>query len=223
MRQFSEQSDRLARLPPISWLSSWLHLMKVEPTAEPDAIQHTSWQDIHRRDTSWLIPLEKSAHSIVGHRRTIATVPETSMGASELGWVRQHAALVYLLRTGQWQPVPATPPDTWVERLVTEFSGITKGAARRILAAAIEAVPHPTMAPLLEPLSPDERDWALRNREAVHDLCIGRLRGIPTNPTRTWVTAFQSAVGGTSAEIAAILAIIVTVITNTSSTMIAAE
>jgi hypothetical protein len=98
----------------------------------------------------------------------------------ELGWVRQNAALVYLLRTGQWQPVPSSPPDCWVDRLATEFSGVSKPVAHKILATAIDAVPHPGKAAFPQPLSADEREWVLRNSAILHDLStrasFGRFR-----------------------------------------------
>ena len=197
--------------------------MNVGPSVGPDAIVQASWQDIHRRNTPWLISPRNSGQNMVGQRRAIAAVPDSSLGVLELDWVRHNTALVYLLRTGHWQPVPSVPPDIWVERLVTATSGITTGAARKILTIAIAAVPQPVQASLLEPLSLDEHEWAVRNTETVRGLSNGQLQGIPTSPTRTWIAAFQLAVGGKTGEIAAILAIIVNVMTTPSSAMVAAE
>jgi hypothetical protein len=172
----------------------------------PASIQPSSWQDIHRRDTAWLARDRNQ--------------PE-GMGRPPEKWVRQNAALIHLLRTGQWQPVPSSPPDRWVERLTREFSGVTPGAAHKLLTAAISAIPDPAKAILPEPLSVDEREWVKRNSTMVRELSEGQLRGIPASPSRAWIAAFQSAVGGTRSEIAAMLAIIVNVASDAGSTVVA--
>jgi hypothetical protein len=87
---------------------------------------------------------------------------------------------------------------------------------------AFEAVPKLAEAQIAEPLSQDERDWAMQNSKTIFELYRGQLRGIPKHPSRTWVAAFQSAAGGTSAEIAAILAVIVNVAHHSDSTILAA-
>jgi hypothetical protein len=223
MRALTDQSERLDRSAAVSWLRTKLHLADVEPSVAPAGTSPISWQEVHRQDTSWLVRLRDSQVGRRDEERTSAAAPQTVLGTSELGWVRQNAALVYLLRTGRWQPVPSSPPDCWAERLVTDSSGVTVATARKILTTAFETVPQLPEAAFREPLSADEHAWAKRNSSTVHELCSGQLRGIPKEPSRTWVAAFQSAVGGTTAEIAAILAIIVNVACDAGSVMIAAE
>ncbi len=223
MGYLAVQNERLARSAAFSWVTAMLQPSLVEPSVGAAAIEPISWQDVHRRDTSRLMQFQNSRQDTWGQRRTFAIVPETPLGVPELGWVRQNATLVYLLRTGQWQPVPSSPPDCWVERLVAQFSKTTMTAARKILTIALAAVPHPGRAAFPAPLSPDEHEWILRNSTTVHDLYSGRLRGVPTSPSRAWVAAFQSAVGGTTVEISAMLAIIVSVIGQPGSIMIAAD
>ena len=70
---------------------------------------------------------------------------------------------------------------------------------------AFETVPPLEKAPITEPLSANEREWAKQNKTTVRELYSGKLRGMPKHPSRAWVIAFQSAVGGTAAEMAAIL------------------
>jgi hypothetical protein len=223
MSALIEQRERPDRSPAVSWLRAKLNLAMVKPSVEPAAGEPISWQEVHRQDTSRMAQSYSRKHETEGRERAGSTVPETLLGTSELGWMRQNAALVYLLRTGQWQSVPSSPPDRWVEHLVTGTSGVTAAAARKLLTTALEAVPQLAEAAFPEPLSTDEHEWARRNSTTVHDLSSGQLRGIPKDPSRTWVAAFQSAVGGTTAEIAAILAIIVNVAHHAGSTMIAAE
>ena len=207
----------------VSWLKAKLHLAEVEPTAELAAAEPISWQDVHRQDTSRLARWHDLKHGMRVQERTGSSVPETPLDTSELSWVRRNAALVYLLRTGQWQPVPSSPPDCWVERFATGSSGVTVAAARKILSTAFDAVPPVEKAPITEPLSANEREWAKQNSTTVHELYSGKLRVIPKHPSRAWITAFQSAVGGATAEIAAILAVIVNVTHHSDTTMIAAE
>jgi hypothetical protein len=223
MRHLTEKTEGLDRSAAVSWLRGKLHLDVVKPSVEPAVAEPISWREVYRRDTSWLLQRHDTGHGTGGQERTGSSIPETLLGTSELGWVRRNAALVYLLRTGQWQPVPSSPPDCWVERLVTDSSGVTVDAARKILTAAFDAVPPLAVAAFPEPLSTDEREWVKRNSTTVRELYSGQLRGIPKDPSRTWVAAFQSAVGGTTAEIAAISAIIVNVAHHAGSTMIAAE
>jgi hypothetical protein len=223
MSALTEQRERLDRSTAVSWLRAKLNLALVKPSVEPAAAKPISWQEVHRQDTSRMAQCYSPQHEAEGRERAGSSEPETLLGTSELGWMRQNAALVYLLRTGQWQSVPSSPPDHWVEHLVTGSSGVTVAVARKILTTAFEAVPPLAKAAFPEPLSTDEHEWARRNSTTVHDLYSGHLRGIPKDPSRTWVAAFQSAVGGTTAEIAAILAIIVNVAHHAGSTMIAAE
>lgn len=223
MEYLAVQNERLARSAAFSWVTGMLQSTLGEPSVGAAAIEPISWQDVHRRDTSRLMQFQNSRQDAWGQRRTAAIVPETPLGVPELGWVRQNTTLVYLLRTGQWQPVPSSPPECWVERLVAQFSKITTAAARQILTIALEAVPHPGKATFPAPLSPDEREWIQRNSTTVHNLYSGRLRGVPTSPSRAWVAAFQSAVGGTTVEISAMLAIIVGVISQAGSIMIAVD
>jgi hypothetical protein len=74
---------------------------------------------------------------------------------------------------------------------------------------AFETVPQPAKVISQEPLSKIERQWAGQNSKTVRGLFSGQLRGIPNSPSRAWVTAFQSAVGGTMVEISGILALVV--------------
>jgi hypothetical protein len=118
MPLLSEQSERTDRPAAVSWLKAKLHLAEVEPSATP---QPVSWQEVHRQDTSRLARWHDSKHGMRVQERTGSTASETPLGTAGLGWVRRNAALIYLLRTGQWQPVPSLPPDRWVERLVMNF------------------------------------------------------------------------------------------------------
>jgi hypothetical protein len=219
----ADQSDRQVRPAAGSWLTTWLNAGKAEPPVGSAAVEPNSWQDIHRRDTAWLAKDRNQSRGIGRQERVLASPSQTSLGAPEIGWVRQNAALIHLLRTGQWQPVPSSPPERWVERLTREFSGVTPGAAHKILMEAIRAIPDPAKANLPEPLSLEEREWVRRNSTMVHELSKGQLRGIPASPSRAWIAAFQSAVGGTRAEIAAMLAIIVNVACDAGSTAIAGD
>jgi hypothetical protein len=223
MTPLTQHRERLDRSATVSWLRTKLHLTEVEPSVEPAAVDPISWQDVHRQDTLWLVRRQDSKHGTEGKRRTGSSMPETLLDTLGLRWVRQNTALIYLLRTGQWQTVPSAPPDCWAERLVSDCSGVTVTAARKILTTAFETVPQLAESAFPEPLSPDEREWARQNSTTIHDLYSGQLRGIPKDPSRTWVAAFQSAVGGTTAEIAAMLAIIVKVAHHVGSTTIAAE
>jgi len=205
----------------VSWLGAPLHLRQlVEQSIEPPK-QPVSWQDIHRQDTAQLAFLTERC--VRRPREITASVMEHSLAASELAWMRQNATLVYLLRTGQWAPVPATPPDSWAQSLATKSSGVTITAARKVLAEAIATAPHPAKPAFPAPLSAGEHIWAKQNGATVHGLYNGQLRGAPTNPSRAWVAAFQSAVGGTTAEIVAILSIIVDVIHQKPQATVTAE
>ncbi len=217
------QSETIDRPAAVSWLKAKLHLAGAEPAVQLAVAEPISWQDVHRQDTSRLARWHDSKHGMRVRKRTALSVPETPLDTSELSWVRRNAALVYMLRTGQWQPVPSSPPDCWVERFTTGSSGVTVTAARKILSTAFEAVPPLEKAPITEPLSANEREWAKQNSTTVRELYSGKLRGIPKHPSRAWVTAFQSAVGGTAAEMAAILGIIVNVAHHSGSPMVAAE
>jgi hypothetical protein len=123
MRHLTETSDALDRSVAVSWLRGKLHLDEAKPTFEPAVTKPISWQDVHRQDTSWLAQ-RHDWRQTGGRERTGSSVPETLLDTSELGWVRQNAARVYLLRTGQWQPVPTSPPDCWIECLATDTSGV---------------------------------------------------------------------------------------------------
>jgi hypothetical protein len=223
MPHLTAQSVTTDGLAAVSWLKAKLHLAEPDPAVALAANEPISWQEVHRQDTSRLVRWYDPGHGMRVQERAGASVPETPLDTSELIWVRRNAALIYLLRTGQWQPVPSSPPDCWVERFATGSSGVTVAVARKILSTAFEAVPPVASAPITEPLSANEREWAKQNSTTVRELYNGKLRGIPKHPSRAWVTAFQSAVGGTTAEIAAILAVIVNVAHHSGSPMIAAE
>lgn len=182
----------------------------VRRSHEPCVAEPVSWQDVHCRDTFGLERHGRAAPAIGAHA-ALTVDATTSPPTAEFGWARENAALIHLLRTGQWHSVPSLPPDCWVERLTKEFSGTTMNAARKLLTVVLEAAPRPARATYPEPLSADEREWVRRNIAAVHGLSIGQLRGIPATPSRTWVAALQSAVGGTMIEIAAILAVVVNI------------
>ena len=193
----------------LKWITAKVDGGKAEAAPESATKEPLSWQDVHRQDTSWWVSAPTPRHA--GRRRplVVSPSPDPSTSGLELGWIRQNSPLVYLLRTGQWQSVPSSPPDTWVERLASKFSGITLNVARRVLTMAFETVPEPAKVISPEPLSKIERQWAGQNSTTVHGLFSGQLRGIPTTPSRAWVTAFQTAVGGTVVEISAILAVVV--------------
>ncbi len=191
--------------------------------AKPRAVEVTSspsWQDVHCSDTARLV--RRWAEPGISRRLKVAYASGSAPGADELDWARRNPALVHLLRTGQWQSVPSTPPASWVEKLASECSRIEASEARNILIAALGAVPQPTKAPLPQPLSPDEREWVDQNSTTVHQLCKGQLRGIPTSPSRAWITGLQSAIGGTRGEIAAILDIVLNAIARAPSAVVAA-
>ena len=211
MPNLTAQSDRMDRPAAVSWLKAKLHLAGAEAAVELAAAQPISWQEVHRQDTRRLAQLHHAKHNMRAQRRAGSFASEAPLDTAELGWVRRNAALIYLLRTGQWRPVPSSPPDCWAERLMTDTSGVTVETARKILSTAFEAVPPFAKASITEPLSANEREWAKQNSTTVRELYSGKLRVIPRHPSRSWVAAFQSAVGGTTAEIAAILAIIVNV------------
>jgi hypothetical protein len=210
----SDLAATLNRLSPASppkrftlkWINSKPDEAKAPARSAPS--EPLSWQDVHCQDTSWWVSSPKPRQETRRRALAVSLSPEPSTSALELRWIRQNSALVYLLRTGQWQPVPSSPPDTWVERLGGKFSGITLDVARRILTVAFETVPQPAKVISPEPLSNIERHWAGQNSPMVRGLFSGQLRGIPTSPSRAWVTAFQSAVGGTVVEISAILAVV---------------
>jgi hypothetical protein len=219
----TDQNDRQARSAAISWLTTWLNTGKADSPIGPTSVEPISWLEIHRQDTAWLVKERNQPQRMGRRERVVASPLETSLGAPDIGWVRQNAALIHLLRTGQWQPVPSSPPDRWVERLTREFSGVTPSAAHKILTTAIRAIPDPAKAILPELLSLEEREWIQRNCTMVHELSKGQIRGIPASPSRAWIAAFQSAVGGTRTEIAAMLAIIVNVTCDAGSIVIAGD
>jgi hypothetical protein len=188
----------------------WLRIYS-DPATTASPRVPTSWQEVHRGDTDGLIRRRLEAGFVNQHRVT-PSLSLPSPSSEELNWARRHSALIFLLRTGQWQPVPSAPPEAWTERLATEFSGITAGEARKILVAALDAAPVLHTTPLPQPLSPDERGWVCTNGTVINDLCSGHLRGIPKKPSRPWITALQSAVGGTGTEISALLNIVLGVI-----------
>jgi hypothetical protein len=223
MRLLSEHSEGLDRSAATSWLRAKLHLAETEPSMEAAPAEPISWQEVHRRDTSWLAQRHMLQRGIWAKGRTEPTMSEPMIGTSELSWMRRNSALVYLLRTGQWQPVPSSLPDRWVERLAANFSGITVAAARRILLTALKAVPQLDEAVSIEPLTAGEREWAKQNSTTLRDLHSGVLRGMPKGLSRNWVAAFQSAVGGTAAEVTAMLAIIVNVADNADTTTVTAK
>lgn len=199
-----------AMLQRISGMSTGLspigHGLESNRSRTPAAPIKLSWQDVHRRDTASLI--QRGAWT-QGAKNPGASLPRTwAAEGVDLSWVRQNAGLVYLLRSGQWRAIPSTPPEYWAERLVSKVSGLTINEARKILASAFAAAPQLPKAKRFEPLSPDERTWVGQHSTVVRDLSNGKLRGIPSSPTRAWVSAFQSAVDGTMAEVTAILTII---------------
>jgi hypothetical protein len=161
---------------------------------------------VHRRDTAALV-----GDTVWARRATNVGPSLRGTGTAEvvdLSWVRQNVSLVHLLRSGQWRTIPSPLPENWVERLACKVPGVTTSDARRILTSAFAAAPQLSKGKYLEPVSSDERAWVGQHIGTVRDLSSGRSMGIPASPTRAWVSAFQSAVGGTVAEISAILAII---------------
>ena len=198
----------------------WLTPQPSEATVAAPTVR-ASWQDVHCGDTTSLIRRRLDA-GIGNQHSGASSLPLSWPSSGELDWARRNSALIYLLRTGQWQPVPSTPQEAWTERLATEFSGITASEARKILVAAFDAAPEPHQTPLPQPLSPDERGSIRANGSVVQDLHSGQLRGIPTKPSRPWTAALQCAVGGTGTEIAAILNIILSIIDRTRAAMITA-
>ncbi len=192
-----------------AWFRAKRRIAAEKPLTANITSELMSWQDVHRHDTSSWASGGRSAGGTMRSSWTSAHGRDPLSGGLDFGWMRQNAALLHLLRSGQWQPVPYQPPDIWAERLATRSSGITTDAARRILTMAFDVVPQPSRSAVVQPVSQDERAWAQRNHATVRGLTEGQLRGIPTSPSRAWVAAFQSAVGGTMAEIAAILALVV--------------
>ena len=142
-----------------------------------------SWQDVHLQDTRRLARREEPRNLV------ITPGSGAALAAPELGWLRRNAALTHLLRSGQWQPVPASPPDCWAQRLATRADGITVASARQLLRLALDTAPQPAMAKLPQPPSIGEQEWAHQNRATLHGLAHGELRGIPATPSRAWVSA----------------------------------
>ena len=92
------------------WLVTMQDVVRPKPVSEPASAGAPSWQDVHRRDTFGLT----YRHVMPG---------DGADGSPELGWARENAALLHLLRIGLWQSVPASPPDCWVHRLTSSLPG----------------------------------------------------------------------------------------------------